>query len=53
MALSYKGKSSKGCDYVAKKPHKYCDSKDDDGTTAAEGCPMTCGNCGCQVSSAL
>ena len=26
----------KSCDYVAKKPSKYCDSEDDDGTTAAE-----------------
>ena len=32
----YKGKSGKSCDYVAKKPSKYCDSEDDDGTTAAE-----------------
>ena len=46
----YKGKSGKSCDYVAKKPSKYCDSEDDDGTTAAEGCPFTCGNCGCQDS---
>ena len=35
---------------MAKKPSKYCDSEDDDGTTAAEACPMTCGNCGCQDS---
>ena len=46
----YKGKSGKSCDYVAKKPSKYCDSEDDDGTTAGEACPMTCGNCGCQDS---
>ena len=35
---------------MAKKPSKYCDSEDDDGTTAGEACPMTCGNCGCQDS---
>ena len=46
----YKGKSGKSCDYVAKKPSKYCDSEDDDGTTAGEACPMTCGNCGRQDS---
>ena len=46
----YKGKNGKSCDYVAKKPSKYCDSEDDDGTTAAEACPLTCGNCGCQDS---
>ena len=37
-------------DFVAEKPSKYCDSEDDDGTTAEEACPFTCGNCGCQVS---
>ena len=50
MSWLYKGKSGKSCDYVAKKPSKYCDSEDDDGTTAGEACPMTCGNCGCQDS---
>mmetsp|Transcript_75758 Transcript_75758/g.215811 ORF Transcript_75758/g.215811 Transcript_75758/m.215811 type:complete len:520 (-) Transcript_75758:261-1820(-) len=46
----YKGRSGRGCDYVSKKPSKYCDYEDNDGTTAAEACPMTCGNCGCQDS---
>ena len=35
---------------VANKPSKYCFKTDSDGTTASEGCPMTCGNCGCQES---
>ena len=32
----YKGRSGRGCDYVSKKPSKYCDYEDNDGTTAAE-----------------
>ena len=31
-----KGKSSKDCDWVAKKPDKYCKKKDEDGTKAKD-----------------
>ena len=41
----YKGKSGKDCDWVAKKPDKYCKKKDSDGTKANDACLVTCGTC--------
>ena len=46
----YKGKSSKGCDYVAKKPHKYCSKDDGNDWLALNACQDTCGTCGCEDS---
>ena len=46
----YKGKSSKGCDFVAKKPHKYCSKDDGDDWLALNACPVTCGTCECEDS---
>ena len=42
---SYKGKSSKDCDWVAKKPDKYCKKKDKDGTKAKDACRIACETC--------
>ena len=48
---SYKGKSSKDCDWVAKKPDKYCSKDDGDNWLALEACPNACDSCGCTDST--
>ena len=46
----YKGKSSRGCEWVGKKPHKYCGKKDSNDWLALDACQESCGTCDCKDS---
>ena len=44
-AWTWKGKSSRDCDWVAKKPNKRCSKKDEEGLEASKACLVACGEC--------
>jgi len=47
-----KGKASKDCDWVATKPHKFCEkSSGNGGPLALTECPEACGTCYCEDST--
>lgn len=50
-AWTWKGKSSRDCDWVAKKPNKRCSKKDEEGLKASKACLVACGEC-CHDSTA-